>query len=424
MQLTTIDPEERGQAATLPNGLTVLLEPLPYLRSVSAGIWIKTGSANETAEQSGISHFLEHLFFKGTTTRTARQLMEAIESHGGHLNAFTSRDYTCVYAKVLDTHVPAAIEILADIIKDSQFFDFEKERNGILEEIVSIVDVPEDYAHDLFMEQMWPEHPLGRAVSGTQQTVDRMTKEDVRAYFDTWYRPENMVFAMAGNFDPDQVFEQIAREFQDLPVSSCVAPTDAPCFRPGVQAIDRDIGQNHVYFGFPGPHVEDPRRFTYDILSSALGGGSTSRLFDRIRENEGLAYSIYTFHSCFLISGVLGVYAAVAPENLAKTIDICFEEIRKLRDTPMSSAELAMNREQLKGNLLMSLEHTFNRMARLAKSMINHNRLVPIDEIIESVDAVTAEDVHQLTLDLFTEDQCAMLVYGPTDGQAGIEAQL
>jgi predicted Zn-dependent peptidase len=424
MQLTTVHPEERCQTAILPNGLTVLLEPLPYLRSVSAGIWIKAGSANETAEQSGISHFLEHLFFKGTSTRSARQLMEAIESHGGHLNAFTSRDYTCVYAKVLDTHVPAAIDVLADIIRDSQFFDFEKERNVILEEIASIVDVPEDYAHDLFMEQMWPGHALGRAVSGTQQSVGRMTRDDVRAYFDTWYRPENMVFAMAGNFDPGQAMEQIAREFQDLPAASCVAPDEPPRFNPGVQAIERAIGQDHLCFGFPGPSVQDTRRYAYDVLSSALGGGSTSRLFDRIRENEGLAYAIYTFHSCFLNGGVLGVYAAVAPENLARTIEICFEELRTLRDTPMSGAELSMNREQLKGNLLMSLEHTFNRMARLAKSMINHNRLVSIDEIIESVDAVTAGDVHQLTCDLFREDQCAMLVYGPTNGQSRIEVQL
>ncbi|MBM3288846.1 MAG: insulinase family protein [Candidatus Hydrogenedentes bacterium] len=402
----------------LDNGLTVLLEPLPYLRTAAAGVWIATGSANERPEQAGVSHFLEHLFFKGTSKRTARQLMEAIESKGGHLNAFTSRDYTCLYAKMLGEHVDTSIEILGDVVKDSQYFDFEKERNVILEEIASTEDVPEDHVHDLLTRNCWPDHPLGMPIAGTKETMTAVTVDDVRAYFQHWYRPENLTVSVAGCFDEAAVLEQIAAEFGSLPPGHAAQPDGAPAFAPGVAQIESDISQDHLCFAFPGPSVFDERRYVYNMLSNALGGGPTSRLFETIREQEGLAYSIYSYHAGHWRAGMMGVYAAIAPENLHKTFDLSFAEVRKLRDEAMPQQELELNREQLKGSVLMTLESTFNRMTRMAKSYMYHGRIVPVDEIIAGVEAVTAEQVQHLARERYTPEQCALLVLGPKNGAA------
>ncbi|MBN2309783.1 MAG: insulinase family protein [Candidatus Hydrogenedentes bacterium] len=402
----------------LANGLTVLLEPLPYLRSVTAGLWIQAGSACERERQGGISHLLEHLFFKGTESRTARQLVEAVERYGGQLNGFTSRDYTCLYAKTLDTHAATGLEILADIALRSRFCDFDKERNVVLEEIASVEDVPEEYAHDLFALRLWPDHALGRPVTGTDESVSAITLDDVRAFYDTWYRAGNMILAVVGSFEPDAVFERIEAEFGPLPAGPAVAPGDAPEFQPprfgaGSEAVHRDIAQTHLCLGFPGPTPTEPRRYVYDVLNSALGGGATSRLFDRIRESEGLAYSIYSMISCYRRSGYLGMYAAMAPENLERAAGLAFDEMRRFCDEPMAADELALNREQLKGGLLMSLERTFNRMVRLAKSMMYHGRIVPIEEVVAGIDAVTEAEVQQLACEAFTAEGCALVTLGP-----------
>lgn len=407
---------DNAVARKLDNGMTVTLERLPYLHSATAGIWIQTGSANERAEQGGISHFLEHLFFKGTKTRSARQIMEPIESRGGHLNAFTSREYTCIYVKTLDKHVAEGIEILADIVKNSTFADLDKERNVVLEEIASIEDVPEDFAHDLLMRHLWPTHALGRSVLGDEDTIGSINLQQVLDYYKAWYRPRGMYFSIAGNFDEDAVLDQVRNEFGCLPPSSSVKPDEPPTYGTGIHKVERDIAQDHVCLGFPGPTVSDPRRYTYDVLSSALGGATTSRLFQRIREDEGLAYSIYSFHSCYFMAGVLGVYAAVAPESFKKTADLTFEEIRKFRDNPIPEEEIDRNREHLKGSMLMSLESTFNRMSRMAKSMIYYQRLLSIQEIINGLDAVTREDVNQVACETFTPENCTAVVLGPEDG--------
>ena len=404
---------DNAVARKIDNGLTITLERLPYLHSATAGIWVKTGSANEREEHAGVSHFLEHLFFKGTKTRTVRQIMEPIESRGGHLNAFTSREYTCLYVKTLDDQLATAIEILADILKNSMFNDLDKERNVVLEEIASIEDVPEDYVHDLLTRRMWPNHPLGRSVSGSQQTVSALVLKDIQNYYKAWYRPRNMYFSVAGNFDEAAVQDQVFHELGGLPPSSSMKHSGPPDFCAGMEVVERDIAQNHFCLGFPGPTVSDSRRYVYDILSGVLGGGSTSRLFERIREDEGLAYSIYSFHASYFTAGTLGVYAAVAPENFEKTLGLVFEEIRKLRDHPISETELDNHREQLKGSMLMSLESTSSRMTRMAKSMIYYKKLLSIQAVIKALDAVTVADVNQLAQDIFQPGTCAMLVLGP-----------
>jgi predicted Zn-dependent peptidase len=425
MSQTTPYAESPARVHRLANGVTVVLEPLPFLRSVSTGVWIKTGSAGESPDQCGISHFLEHLFFKGTKSRTARQLVEAIERRGGHLNAFTSRDYTCLYAKTLDDDLATAIEVLGDIIKNSTFCDFEKERNVILEEVASIEDAPEDLIHDILVERVWPDHPQGRPVTGTQESVSALTPRDVRTYFETHYRPDNIVVSLAGGFEEGAAFDLVCSEFEAIPA----APLDTielppPQFAASAGRLSRDIAQSHICLAFPGPGRTDPNRFTYDVLSNALGGGATSRLFERIREKEGLAYNIYTYHSCHVRSGLLGVYAAVAAGNLTRTLDLVFKELREVRDKRLPDDEVELNRSQLKGGLLMALEGTFNRMSRLAKSLMYHGRVLPIDEIIATLDTVSGEDIHRLAQQIFTPEQCGLLVLGPDNGPAVTEVAL
>lgn len=415
---------DNAAVVTLDNGLTITFEHLPYASSATAGIWIKTGSANEPVNATGISHFLEHLFFKGTPARNARQIIEPIESRGGHLNAFTSREYTCVYAKTLDRHIATGIEILADILKNSTFVEMEKERNVILEEIAMIEDVPEDFVHELLALRMWPGHPLGRSVSGYVETVASIGMEDIRRYYADWYQPANMVFSIAGNFDLDAVMKQVGEELGGLEGKPLLPRPGPPTLANGIEIADRDIGQNHFCFGFPGPTVAEKRRYVFDILWSTLGGGSTSRLFQRIREDEGLAYSIYTFNSAYFSSGMFGVYAAVAPESFARTVSLSFEEIRKLRDDGVSPDELELNREHLKGSMLMALESTFNRMQRMAKSMMYYGRLVRLDEVVASLDAVTPDDIAALAQDIFQPDKCNVVAIGPAEHAPMTEIEL
>lgn len=398
---------------TLDNGLTVLMEPLPYLRSVSTGVWMKAGSANEVPSRAGISHFLEHLLFKGTTSRSARDIVECIESRGGQLNAFTSRDYTCVYAKTLDANVFEAIEVLGDIVHDSQFFDFEKERNVILEEIASSEDSPEDLVHELMVRNLWPNDSIGSPIAGIAQTVIDTTIEDVRAYFAERYRPDNMVVAVAGQFDPEKVFASIEEHFGKLAAGFQGEKMSRPTYSAGMDLHPRDIGQHHIAIAFEGPAATDDDRYVHTMLSSTLGGGSTSRLFERIREEEGLAYSIYAYSSHAVQAGMMGIYAAVAPENCAFTLDLIGRELRELRDKPVPEDELESNRQQFKGGLLMSLESTFNRMARLAKSSLIYGRVPEVDEIVSAIDAVSAEDVQRAACELFQADKPLLTVLGP-----------
>ncbi|MCC6145358.1 MAG: insulinase family protein [Candidatus Hydrogenedentes bacterium] len=414
----TVQHNETARILTLNNGLTICLERLPYLRSVSAGVWIKTGSANEDERITGIAHFLEHLFFKGTATRDTHELMEAIEGKGGQFNAFTSKEYTCLYVKVLDEHAQTAIEILADVLKNSVFNDFEKERNVILEEIASIEDTPDDYAHDLLGLHLWPDHPLGRPISGTQASVGGLTIDDIRAYYKQWYVPENIVVSIAGNFDEEVVLAQLQAEFEGLERGAIPPRCLAPVFNSGLKLVDSKISQSHMCFAFPGVTVDADERYAFEVLSSTLGGGSTSRLFERIREDEGLAYNIYSYQSSYLTAGMFGIYAAIAPQNLDRTIELTCAELRRMREEIVDADELQSNKEQIKGNLLMALENTFTRMSRMAKSMMYYGRLVPIDEIIARIEAVTAEDVQETATRIYQPDTTSLLVYGPAEGQS------
>ncbi len=407
---------------TLPNGLTVVAEHLPYVHSVSVGLWIKTGSANEVADVAGVSHFLEHMVFKGTETRTSREIMEAIESRGGLLNAFTSKEYTCYYVKMLDHHLDIGLDILSDIMKHNVYNDLEKERNVILEEIAAGIDVPDDYIHDMMAGKVWPEHALGRPIAGDHDTVSNTTLDDIRAYKQAWYRPDNMLISIVGNFDESMTLERIRHYFGDIESSSNEHSLETPNRDAGVIWEERDIAQNHVALSFPGTAIVGTNRYQHDMLSSVFGGGSTSRLFDTIREEAGLAYSIYSYNSMYLQTGALGVYAAVAPENAQLTLDLIADEIKKMQDELVGEDELNSNREQLKGGLLLALEGTFNRMARMARSLMFFDRVVPVSEILENVDSVSSEDIQALAQKMFSTETTTMAVLGPKHD--GVEASL
>ena len=413
----SLTADEHPHITTLPNGLTVLLEPLSHIHSATVGVWIKTGSACEAAPISGICHLIEHLLFKGTLKRSARQIMQEVESRGGHLNAFTSREHTCLYAKVLGEHIKKTIEVLADIIKNSQFYDLEKERNVVLEEIASTEDIPEEYVHDLFVSSIWPEHALGRPIAGTQDTVSAITIEDIWTHYRNTYRPENICISVAGRFDQKAVLDLISREFGDMGGSLVALASDPVIYSAGTTFVERDISQVHLCVGFPGPTATSPKRYLYDVLSNILGGGSTSRLFERIREDEGLAYSIYSFHSCYTPAGYLGVYAATAPENVDLTLELAFEELRKIRDQKVDVEEMNLNREQIKGNILMALESSYHRMSRMARMYLYYGRVLSVAEVVDAIEAVTAEAVIDESQQLFRPENCVMTLIGPPDKQ-------
>lgn len=397
----------------LDNGLTVVLEPLPHVRSLTAGVWVRTGSANESERLAGVSHFLEHLVFKGTESRSARDLMDAIESRGAHMNAFTSREFTCYYVKCLDEHLDVALDILADMVQRPVLNDFEKERAVILEEIASCMDVPEEYVHDLLTQQMWPDHPLGRPVPGSIESVSGIGVDDVHAYRRQWYEPRHIIVSIAGHIDEAHARDRVAHYFGEMTPRSNGEMNTAPAFHAGVEACPMGIAQNHVALAFGSPSLLDERRHVADLLGNLLGGGSTSRLFERIREDEGLAYAVYSFHAPFATAGMLGVYAAVAPENLQKTLSITSDELRRLHREPVGDVELESNKEQLKGGLLLALEGTFNRMARLARSLIYFGEIKTIDEIIAEVDAVTSDDIQRLAVEVFHDNNAAVTILGP-----------
>jgi predicted Zn-dependent peptidase len=398
---------------TLSNGLTVVMETIPYVHSVSVGVWVKTGSANEQVDLAGISHFLEHMVFKGTETRTSREIMEAVESRGGLMNAFTSKEYTCYYVKMLDKHLDVGLDVLSDIMKNNVWSDLEKERNVILEEIAAGVDVPDDHIHDMMAGKVWPNHALGRSIAGDETTVSNTTLDDIKAYKQAWYRPDNMLLSIVGNFDESETLDRIRSYFGDIETTSNEHSWETPARESGVLWEERDIAQNHVALSFPGTSILGVNRYKHDMLSSIFGGGSTSRLFDTIREEAGLAYSIYSYNSMYQQTGALGVYAAVAPENTQTTLDLIADEIKKLQDTPLGEDELNSNREQLKGGLLLALEGTFNRMSRMGRSLLFFDRVIPVSEILESVDSVTVDDIQTLAQETFTQEHTSMAVLGP-----------
>jgi len=400
----------------LPNGIKVVTEQIEHVHSVSIGIWVKTGSRFETREQQGISHFIEHMLFKGTPRHTAVDIARRIDSVGGFINAFTGKEYTCFYVKILKQHLPLAIDLLTDIFFNSLFSpdDVEKERSVIMQEIHMIKDTPDDYIQDLFNESYFSDHPLGYPIQGDAATIASLDRERLVSFFNSEYlQPQRIIIAAAGDLTHEQVLKELQGTFngivpaQEQPAGDSFAPQQRAVFH------YRKLEQVHVCMGTTGLSQLDPLRYALYVLNTLFGGSMSSRLFQEIREQQGLAYSVYSFVSSYADTGVFGIYMGVKKELAQQAIAIVLRETEKLKREKISAAELSSAKEQLKGNLLLSTESTDNRMSRLAKSEIYYNSYIPLEDVIAEIDAVTSDAVQELARALFNHKFVNYTFLGP-----------
>ncbi len=400
---------------TLSNGIRVVSESMPKVRSVSIGIWVKVGSRHEQPEVGGVSHFIEHMFFKGTRKRTAKDIATEIDSLGGEMNAFTSQETTTYYVKVLDEHLAAGIDILSDILLGSKFDpqEMEKERKVILEEIKMVEDTPDDYIHELFTGTVWQGNPLGRPILGTKETIKALKHKDVLAYIEQNYCPGDMVISVAGNFEHDRLIEILESAFGSLSRKGSSRQEAPPEFRREILVKKKQLEQVQICLGCKGLHYSHDDRYTVLALNAVLGNSMSSRLFQEVREQNALAYSIYSYVTAYRDAGLVTVYAGTDPANAIQALKLIIKEIRKLRDEGITPAEETRVKNQIKGNLVLSLETSNSHMSRIARQEIYFGKYLSMDEVIRSVDAVTAQDIDRLAKQLFRTDALSLSILGP-----------
>ncbi|MGA8574714.1 MAG: pitrilysin family protein [Candidatus Cybelea sp.] len=406
--------------STLPSGLRVLTETMPSVRSATVGVWADVGSAVESREQRGISHLVEHMLFKGTQRRSARQIAETMDGVGGNLNAFTDKETTCYYAKVIDRHVPLALEVLADMFLHSLFDPKElaKEQKVILEEIKMYEDSPDDQIHDVFLQTMWQGANLGEPTIGFADTVVDLTPRDLRAHMSAHYAPNSVIVAAAGNVEHDRFVELVCEQFSGFEGSRAHVQPERPETTPATNVRHKESEQAYVVVGTRGIDVRDDRRYPLSLLDTVLGGGMSSRLFQEIREQRGLVYSVYSFQAAYRAAGLFGVYAGTSPENVQACIDVIVEQFARVRDVPIAESEFALAKEHIKGNLTLSLESTSGRMLRLGRNEFALGRQVTPEEIETRIDAVTAAQVQELARELLVAENLGLCIIGPVDEAA------
>ena len=410
----------------LPNGVRVLTESVPQFVSTSLGIWVENGSRYEDPTENGISHFLEHLFFKGTERRSAKRIAEEIDAVGGVLNAFTGKEYTCYYAKVLREDLPLALDVLSDLFLHSTFDpdEIERERTVVLQEISEIEDTPDDYVHDLFNRRFWPGHPLSMPICGSAQTVGDMKRDDFLAFIGRRYRPDRIVVSAAGGVDHDRLVESVAAAFGSLSGATEKPRFSPPRPQPGLEVFEKDLEQVHMNLGVPGISHDDPRRYAAFVMNTALGGGMSSRLFQEVREKRGKAYSIASFLSSYVGAGYLAVYTGLSASCVAEVLEVIANELSKMRRDGLAPDELARAKSQIKGNMLLALESSDSRMGRIAKNELYYGHDVSPEEVAREIDAVGAEDVLAIARDLFRDGQVAVALLGDLDGHRVDESLL
>lgn len=399
----------------LSNGLRVVLEKIPTCRSVSFGVWVKTGSRNETDEQNGISHFIEHMLFKGTDRYTAKDIADLFDGIGGNVNAFTTKEYTCYYVKVLDEHLPLAMDILADMFFHSRLDmeELNKERNVILEEIAMYDDTPDDLVHDLLAKAAYGDHPLGQTILGKEANLLRFQPDDLRDYMRRHYHVSNTVISIAGNIN-DDVIELIEKHFGGFANRGPLLALQAPVFVGDVLYHGKKTEQNHICLSLPGCPIGDPDLYAMIILNNAIGGGMSSRLFQEIREKRGLAYSVYSYHSSQTDSGLFTIYIGTAPKQTEEVLKVSMDVIGELLAKGMSDSELRKGKEQLKGSLILSLESTSSRMNRLGKNELLQGKHFTLDEIIARIESVCLEQISGLAKRMFS-NPFALAMVGQSD---------
>ena len=402
----------------LDNGLTLLAESMPDVRSVSIGVWLRHGSRHEPARVNGISHFIEHLVFKGTEERTARQIALALDSVGGQMDAFTSKEFTCFYAKVLDEHLPEAIDLLADIVQRPRFdpTELERERQVVLEEIRMVEDTPDDLVYDLLAAELYPQNPLGRPIQGTAQTVRTISRGQLVRYFKGAYHPRNILIAAAGNLQHAALRRRVERAFAGLRrAGASNGQPRRPRHHAGrVLHRKNELEQVHLLLGLPAYPENFAERFPLFVFNTILGGTMSSRLFQKVREERGLAYSVYSAMNAFTDTGFLAIYAATSPRTVRELLAVVREELRALRDKGPDGDELEVAREHLKGSLMLSLESTSSRMSNLARQEIYFGRQRGLAETLAAIDRVSVEDVHGIARRVVARKQLTLAAVGRT----------
>ena len=402
----------------LLNGLPVVMESIKNMRSVVIGIWVKVGSRNEPPEKNGISHFLEHMFFKGTKKRSAKDIAFEIDSLGGELNAFTSRENTTFYVKVLDEYLEKGVELLSDVFLHSTFpeEDMEKERKIIKEEIKMIEDTPDDYIHDLSNQTIWGHSGLGQPVLGRRETIRSFTKDDLLSHIRKYYGTKDIVVSCAGNFEPEHLLSMLNKNLGNLRRGSEPERGAAPDFKSRVEVFSKQLSEAHICLGVKGLSQTSEERYGLFILNSILGAGVSSRLFQEIREKRGLAYSIYSFIALYFDAGVWGVYAGVSRKKVREVLELILKEMYSLKDT-LDDIELNRAKSQMKGNIVLGLESTISRMNSIARQEIYHGRYYSPEEIMKEIDSVTLNSIKDLVERLIKKELFSLTVFGPVHGE-------
>jgi predicted Zn-dependent peptidase len=399
----------------LDNGVRILSTHMPHVRSVSMGVWVHVGARDETDAESGLSHFIEHMIFKGTVRRSAFQIAKEFDAIGGQTNAFTSMEHTCYHARVLDTHLDTMVDILCDIFLNSIFDEREvaRERPVIVQEIGMVEDSPEDSVHSMMGPAFWGNHPLGRSILGSRENIQAFDNKTIKRFFERFYQPDRIVIAIAGNVAHDRFVERVGPVFSTIAAGNGFAPRHVPSTGSGIKLRHRDLEQSHICLGMRGVPVADSRRFAASLINTILGGNMSSRLFQIIREERGLAYSIYSFLSAFADTGMFGVYTAVDPLSIDASVDLIMDQIRRLKREPVTDDVLSDAKAFTKGNLLMAAESPDNQMIRLAQNEYYFGRTISMQSVIENLDAVTAADLIALAEDLWGGGNAALTMLGP-----------
>ncbi|WP_366921729.1 insulinase family protein [Metallumcola ferriviriculae] len=403
----------------LANGVRVVTEEIPSVHSAAVGIWIGCGSRDESEQQLGLSHFLEHMFFKGTKNRTAKQIAEQLDAVGGHLNAFTTKEYTCLYAKVVAEHLGLAIEVLSDMYFNSLFaeLDLAKEKKVVLEEIKMYEDSPDELVHDLFSETVWQDHPLGRPILGSAESVSSLGKDQVIEYLYKQYVPENTVLAVAGNIKHHEVVNRLDDVFGQFRRNGGKRLMSPAVFQARSRNFAKDTEQLQICLGVPGLSQDDKDIYALYALNNMLGGGLSSRLFQEIREERGLAYSIYSYHTSYSDTGLFTIYAGTSPENYQELIEVILKEIYSFKNKGVTEVELQRTKDQIKGNLLLGMENVSSRMSRLGKTELSFDRVVTAEEIVKEINTVTRQDIHMVAERLFNRASFSSTTIGQTNNE-------
>ena len=402
------------EKTVLDNGLTILTEEMNQVRSASVGIWVRSGSRHEQQQLNGISHFIEHTLFKGTRNRTSREIAVESDAIGGNVDAFTSREVASYYVKVLDEHLPRAFDLLGDLITGPLFAndELDRERNVVLEEINMVEDTPDDLVHEVFISSFWPDHPLGRSILGTAETLATFNHDCVADYFSTVYTPANLVVTGAGSIKHTAFVDMVSQYLGKLPGRKGDLHKTSPSSQVERRVVNKDLEQAHLLMGTPCPAMVSDDRYTTHVLNVMLGGGMSSRLFQTIREEHGLAYAVYSGVNSYTDVGYLSVYAATSPEQIAEVIKLTLEEFAKMKDGEISDAELDRAKGQLKVSIMLGLESTSSRMSNLARQEIFFGRQSTLDEILERIEAVSVDGVRRIARDIFHGDKIAVTALG------------